>query len=83
MPDLGTRVSVRPGEWQPLHDVHGDSYRDFVVVSVHASLNPSWAWVYGHDVDCTYESADCAQPWCVEVLIAIDVLAAIAAGERP
>ncbi|MCG5470916.1 hypothetical protein LADH09A_004888 [Micromonospora sp. LAH09] len=83
MPGPGTRLSVRPGEWKPGPDGDGHTYHDIVVVSVHESHEPAYWWVYGHGPECSWESADCTQPWCFEVLVDLDVLAATAAGERP
>ncbi|MEV5768324.1 hypothetical protein AB0L34_27635 [Micromonospora sp. NPDC052213] len=83
MPAAGDRVSVRAGEWQPSPGIVGQTYHDLRVVSVHESHDPAYAWVYAHGVDCAWESADCTAPWCFELLVAVDVLAATAAGDRP
>ncbi|MET8254780.1 hypothetical protein [Micromonospora sp. NPDC005197] len=83
MPGPGTRMSVRPTEWQPSPGIEGQTHHDIVIVSVHESHDPRFAWVYGHGPDCAWESADCSQPFCFEVLVSVDVLAAAAAGARP
>ncbi|MEU1363185.1 hypothetical protein ABZ356_25450 [Micromonospora zamorensis] len=83
MPAPGARVTVRPGEWKPGPDGEGHTYHDIVVVSVHESHDPAYWWVYGHGPECSWETADCVKPFCFEVLVKADVLAATAAGERP
>ncbi|MCX5066875.1 hypothetical protein OOJ91_13570 [Micromonospora lupini] len=83
MPGPGARVSVRPTEWQSSPGIEGQTYHDIVIVSVHESDDPRFAWVYGHGPECSWESSDCARPFCFEVLVSVDVLAAVAAGERP
>ncbi|MEU5950535.1 hypothetical protein ABZ793_34040 [Micromonospora sp. NPDC047465] len=76
-------MSVRPGEWQASPGITGHTHHDIRVVHVHASHDPEWAWVYGHGLECSWPSADCTAPWCWELLIAVDVLTATAAGDRP
>ncbi|MET7949195.1 hypothetical protein [Micromonospora sp. NPDC005324] len=83
MPIPGTRLSVRPGEWQTAPGQPGHTYHDIRIVSVHESPDPAHAWVRGHGLECAWESADCDKPFCFEVLVDVDVLAATAAGERP
>ena len=84
MPAQGAHVSVRPGEWQPSPGVEGRTCHDIRIVSVHGvSHDHRYAWVYGHGLECTWESADCTAPFCWELLIDVNVLAATAAGERP
>ncbi|MFI6783282.1 hypothetical protein [Micromonospora sp. NPDC050276] len=51
-------------------------------MSVHDSHDPAWAWVCGHGLECAWESSDCTKPWCWELLVKVDVLAATAAGDR-
>lgn len=75
MPAAGDRVSMRPGEWQSSPGVPGHSYRDIRIVSVHDSHDPEYAWVYGHGLECAWESADCTAPWCCELLVSVHVLA--------
>ncbi|RQW97366.1 hypothetical protein DLJ59_29290 [Micromonospora inaquosa] len=82
MPAQGTRVSIRPGEWQIRPGQPGHTYHDIRVVSVHDSHDPAYAWVYGHGLECAWESADCTAPFCWELLVKVEVLVATAAGER-
>ncbi|GAA2195021.1 hypothetical protein [Micromonospora lupini] len=82
-PPAGVRVSVRPTEWQPSPGIEGQTYHDIVIVSVHDSHDPRFAWVYGHGPDCSWESSDCTAAFCFEVLVSVDVLAAAAASDRP
>lgn len=81
-PAAGTRVSVRPTQWQPSPGIEGQTFHDIVIVSVHDSHDPRFAWVYGHGPECSWPTADCAAPFCWELLVSVDVLAATA-GERP
>lgn len=83
MPTPGTRVSVRAGEWQTAPGVNAHTRHDIVIVRVHKSADPEYAWVYGHGPECSWESADCDVPFCWEMLVKVDVLAAAAAGGRP
>ncbi|MEV1016092.1 hypothetical protein AB0I89_10075 [Micromonospora sp. NPDC049801] len=83
MPEPGARVSVRPGEWQSSPGIEGQTHHTIVIVKVHESHDPRFAWVYGHGPDCSWSTADCAVPWCFEVLVSVDVLAAAVAGQRP
>jgi hypothetical protein len=83
MPEPGTRVSVAPREWQPSPGIEGQTAHDIVIVSVHESHDPRFAWVYGHGPECSWSTADCVAPFCWELLVDVDVLAATAAGERP
>ncbi|MGC4770119.1 hypothetical protein ACLQ25_14265 [Micromonospora sp. DT44] len=83
MPEPGTRVSVAPREWQPSPGIEGQTYHDIVIVNIQDSDDPRFAWVHGHGVECSWATADCTAPWCYEVLVGVDVLAATAAGERP
>ncbi|SCL31821.1 hypothetical protein GA0070616_4338 [Micromonospora nigra] len=79
----GTRVSVRPHEWQPTPGIEGQTCHDLKVVSVHDNPDDSrFAWVRAHGIDCSWPTADCTAPWCWEVLVSVDVLAAVAAGTR-
>ncbi|WP_146605706.1 hypothetical protein [Micromonospora craterilacus] len=52
-------------------------------MSAHQSHDPKYAWVYGHGIDCSWESSDCTQPWCFEILVRVDVLTAAAAQPAP
>jgi hypothetical protein len=83
MPAAGDRVSVAPGEWQASPGITGQTYHDIRVVHLYASHDPAWMWVYGHGLECSWPSADCTAPWCWELLVSVDVLAATAAGDRP
>ncbi|MFI7592805.1 hypothetical protein [Micromonospora sp. NPDC049359] len=83
MPEPGARVSVRPSQWQPSPGIEGQTHHTIVIVKVHESHDPRFAWVYGHGPDCGWSTADCAVPWCFEVLVSVDVLAAAVAGQRP
>ncbi|MEH1166043.1 hypothetical protein V6V47_11730 [Micromonospora sp. CPCC 205539] len=83
MPLPGTPLFLRPGEWQlnpgtPAHTSH-----EIRIVSVRDSHDPAYAWVYGHGPECSWESADCTAPYCWDVLVSVDVLAATTTGERP
>ncbi|MBQ0906962.1 hypothetical protein [Micromonospora sp. U21] len=82
MPGPGARVSVRAGEWQSSPGNPGHTDHVVVIVSVHESHDPAYAWVYGHGPDCAWESADCTAPFCFEMLIDVDVLATAVAGQR-
>ncbi|MFG3709232.1 hypothetical protein ACGF7U_31500 [Micromonospora sp. NPDC047670] len=82
MPAAGDRVSVRPGEWQSSPGIVGQTYHDIRIVHIHQSHDAVWAWVYGHGMECAWPSADCDRPWCWELLVAVEVLAATAAGDR-
>ncbi|MEU4777446.1 hypothetical protein [Micromonospora sp. NPDC023633] len=82
MPTAGDRVKVRPGEWQASPGVPGHTQHDIRIVSVHESHDQAYAWVYGHGLECSWPTADCTAPWCFELLVSVDVLAA-AAGARP
>ncbi|MGV9213884.1 hypothetical protein ACTFTM_18680 [Micromonospora sp. RB23] len=83
VPEPGARVSVRPGEWQPSPGIEGQTCHDIVIVKVHQSHDPRFAWVYGHGPECSWSTADCTAPFCWEVLVSVDVLAATASGQRP
>jgi hypothetical protein len=83
MPGPGARVSVRPGEWQLSPGIEGHTCHDIRIVSIHESQDPRYAWVYGHGLECAWESADCTAPFCWELLVKVDVLVATAAGEWP
>ncbi|CCH18442.1 hypothetical protein [Micromonospora lupini] len=76
-------VSLRPGEWQSSPGVEGRTDQNIRIVSVHQSHDQRYAWVYGHTLECEWESADCNAPFCRELLVDVDVLAANAAGGWP
>ncbi|MFC5925802.1 hypothetical protein [Micromonospora vulcania] len=82
MPEPGSRLSLRAGEWQMVPGTPAYTYHDIRVVSVHPSEDTAWSWVRGHGPECSWPSADCTAPWCWEVLVSVDALAAAAAGEQ-
>jgi hypothetical protein len=56
-------------------------YLDLRVVDVQPADRDEVAWVRGHGLDCSWETVDCRQPWCHELLVTVAALRR-AAGER-
>ena len=75
----GTRLVLGPDDWYPRPGVKRTDLV-LVVVRVHPA-DGGVAWVCGHQPACTYETSDCCQPWCVEVLVSVEALQR-AAGTR-
>lgn len=69
----GTRLSLRPDDWYSKPGVRAIYYRDLLVVSVHPE-NTDAAWVYAHEMECSYASSDCTKPWCQEVRVSLGAL---------
>jgi hypothetical protein len=76
----GTIVRLAADEWYPRPGVVGHTSAEVRVVRIDpAGAADTVAWIRGHGVECAWESVDCPQPWCYEVLVRVEVLRRAAA----
>lgn len=72
----GERLSLRTGEWATHAGQLGTTYIDMRVVDVGGEPTdvPGWLRVRGHGLDCQWESVQCPEPWCLELLVKVEAL---------
>ena len=74
----GTHISLRAGNWFVEPNVPASHTIEVRVVAVQ-QVTADVVSIDAHGLDCTWQSVNCQEPWCIQVLAPLAVLAEAAA----